>query len=409
MSKLIRVLIADDSSIMRRTIGQAITMDAGMEIVGSAQDGAEAVACFRAQRPDVVLLDVEMPRVNGYAALKSIREIDKSVPVIMFGSFPAANESLKREALAAGATECAPKPTGVGHIDTVIAFLRSEVVSKIFVLGLRFKKQAANSSDSSGLEVFPQKPPASEPKARERAVSAPASVTSEFHKPIVTKNNGRGNAVHVLAIGASTGGPNALVDVISQLPRNIGIPILIVQHMPPMFTQLLAERLDRSSSLTAREGFDGAILRPGEIWVAPGDFHMTVVRKGNNVVLSTNQNTPENSCRPAVDVLFRSVAEVYGGNSLAVVLTGMGRDGTAGCRALSNCGAGVLAQDEASSVVWGMPRSVVEAGFADSMLSLRDIPPAIMARIHNGQTSSNRADQKTESASRHQQLVPVQS
>lgn len=141
MSKLIRVLIADDSSIMRRTIGQAISMDAGMEIVGSAQDCAEAVACFRAQRPDVVLLDVEMPRVNGYAALKSIREIDKFVPVIMFGSFPAANESLKREALAAGATERPAKPTGVGHIDTAIAFLRSEVVSKIFMLGLRFKSR----------------------------------------------------------------------------------------------------------------------------------------------------------------------------------------------------------------------------------------------------------------------------
>ena len=378
-------------------------MDAGMEIVGSAQDGAEAVACFKAQRPDVVLLDVEMPRVNGFAALKSIREIDKSVPVIMFGAFPGTNETLKREALAAGATECAAKPTGVGHIDTVVAFLRSEVVSRIFRLGMRFKKQSANCSDNSGLDRVQQKPSLCMPQVQGKVVSAPPSVTAEFNKPGVTKDNGRGNAIHVLAIGTSTGGPNALVDVISQLPRNIGIPILIVQHMPPMFTQLLAERLDRSSSLTAREGFDGAILRPGEIWVAPGDFHMTVARKGNNVVLSTNQNTPENSCRPAVDVLFRSVAEVYGGNSLAVVLTGMGRDGTVGCQALHKCGAGILAQDEESSVVWGMPRSVVEAGFADSVLSLRDIPPAIMARIHSAPSSSKRAERNIESEPRFQQ------
>lgn len=211
--------------------------------------------------------------------------------------------------------------------------------------------------------------------------------------------------MHVVVIGSSTGGPNALVDVISQLPKDIGVPILIVQHMPPMFTQLLAERLDRSSPLKAREGFDGAVIQPGEVWIAPGDFHMTVARQGNNVVLKTNQNAPENSCRPAVDVLFRSVADVYGNNTLAVVLTGMGRDGTAGCRVLSESGAGILAQDEASSVVWGMPRSVVEAGLADSVLSLNDIGPAITTRIQGSQSSARRTGQAA--LSRGQTAQPV--
>ena len=392
---------------MRRTVAQAVSMDFGMEIVGAAQDGAEAVACFRAQRPDVVLLDVEMPRMDGFAALKSIREIDQNVPVIMFGSFPPTNDTLKREALAAGATECAAKPTGVGHIDTVVAFLRSEVVSKIFVLGMRFTKQSANSGLNSVPEFTQQKLPSQVPPIQQRANPGLASVTAEFHKPIGPVNSDRANRIHALAIGASTGGPNALVELISQLPRHIGVPILIVQHMPPMFTQLLAERLNRSSPLTVREGFDGAVLRPGEIWIAPGDFHMTVARKGYNVVLSTNQNTPENSCRPAVDVLFRSVAEVYGNNCLGVVLTGMGRDGTAGCQAMHKCGAGILAQDEATSVVWGMPRSVVEAGFADAVLGLKDIAPAIVSRIHGAHSASTLAAHTTESASRFQPPVQV--
>jgi two-component system chemotaxis response regulator CheB len=192
----------------------------------------------------------------------------------------------------------------------------------------------------------------------------------------------------MLAIGASTGGPNALAELIGMLPGDLGVPVVIVQHMPPVFTQLLAERLDRTSRLNVREGVDGSAVRPGDVWVAPGDFHMVVSREGNETLIRTNKQPAENSCRPAVDVLFRSVADVYGGNCLAVVLTGMGRDGTNGCQALSKCGAGILVQDEASSVVWGMPRSVYEAGLAESALNLKDLAAAITTRIRGSNTTS---------------------
>ena len=396
MSKLIRVLIADDSSIMRRTVAQVLSQQSGFELVGSAQDGAEAIAFFRAQQPDVVLLDVDMPRVNGFLALKMIRKISKTVPVIMFGSFPASSETAKRDAIAAGATDCVSKPTGVGHIETVLAYLRSEVVSKIVVWGERSKTRIGNSVRSVHTT------PPILPQLMERVIPAHPSASVCVADPAVPIKSRRGVQVHVVAIGSSTGGPNALVEVISKLPQDIGVPILIVQHMPPLFTQLLAERLDKISSLTAREAFDGAVIQPGEIWIAPGDFHLTVARQGTNVVLKTNQNAPENSCRPAVDVLFRSVADVYGGNSLAVVLTGMGRDGTAGCHVLSQLGAGILAQDEASSVVWGMPRSVSEAGLADSVLSLKDIAPAMIMRIRGGQASSRSAGQSGRQSARFQ-------
>jgi two-component system chemotaxis response regulator CheB len=198
----------------------------------------------------------------------------------------------------------------------------------------------------------------------------------------------RSGPVHVLAIGASTGGPNALAELVGLLPGDLGVPVLIVQHMPPVFTQLLAERLERGSRLKVREGYDGAIVKPGEAWVAPGDFHMVVTREGTETILRTNKQAAENSCRPAVDVLFRSVADVYGASALAVVLTGMGRDGTAGCQVLSKCGAGILVQDEASSVVWGMPRSVHEAGLAEATLNLKDLAAAVTTRIRGSSTTA---------------------
>lgn len=194
-----------------------------------------------------------------------------------------------------------------------------------------------------------------------------------------------------MAIGSSTGGPNALAELIGLLPGDLGVPVVIVQHMPPVFTQLLAGRLDRGSRLKVREGVDGAPLKANEVWIAPGDFHMTVSREGTETLIRTNQQAPENSCRPAVDVLFRSVANVYGNQALAAVLTGMGRDGTAGCQVLQKCGATIYAQDEASSVVWGMPRSVAEAGLADSVLNLKDMAAAIVTRIRGSQNALENA------------------
>jgi two-component system chemotaxis response regulator CheB len=184
-----------------------------------------------------------------------------------------------------------------------------------------------------------------------------------------------------VAIGTSTGGPNALSEVIPQLPADFPVPIVIVQHMPPVFTKLLAERLNKLSHLGVREGEEGIAPRPGEVWIAPGDYHMTLARRGPEVVLALNQEAPENCCRPAVDVLFRSVAQVYGGSALGVVLTGMGADGTLGARKIREAGGEVFAQDEASSVVWGMPGSVVAAQQADRVCPLRTIAGEVVGRV----------------------------
>jgi len=187
--------------------------------------------------------------------------------------------------------------------------------------------------------------------------------------------------VHILAIGSSTGGPNALADVFSRLPRDIAVPIVLVQHMPPMFTRLLAERLTSQFGIPVAEATAGTLLLPGQAFIAPGDYHMAVVRDGTQVRLHINQDPPENSCRPAVDVLFSSVARTYGKNSLGVILTGMGQDGLRGCQHIYEAGGQIVAQDEASSVVWGMPGHVVRAGLADKVLPLDMIGPEIGKRL----------------------------
>ena len=187
--------------------------------------------------------------------------------------------------------------------------------------------------------------------------------------------------IDVVAIGTSTGGPNALTTLIPQLPADFPVPVVIVQHMPPLFTRLLAERLNTLSRLEVQEGREGQQLRRGQVWIAPGDLHMTVARKGTEFLLGINHDPQENSCRPAVDVLFRSVAQTYGANVLAVVLTGMGTDGTLGAAVIRESGGEVIAQDEASSAVWGMPGNVVAASLADRIVPLSGIVPELVRRV----------------------------
>jgi two-component system chemotaxis response regulator CheB len=206
------------------------------------------------------------------------------------------------------------------------------------------------------------------PRSQPRLVSTPVSVRPEPR-------------IDVIAIGTSTGGPGALSELIPHLPADLPVPIVIVQHMPPLFTRLLAERLNTLAPLEVREGREGQKLQRGQVWIAPGDHHMTVTRKGTDFLLSLNRNPQENSCRPAVDVLFRSVAQTYGANVLAVVLTGMGSDGTQGAGIIREAGGEVLVQDEDSSVVWGMPGSVVAASLADHIFPLSGIAPEVLRRV----------------------------
>jgi two-component system chemotaxis response regulator CheB len=267
------------------------------------------------------------------------------------------------DALSKGATDYVTKPSNVGSAAKALECIRTQLVPKTKAIcgrasGVELPATWVTSTPNS--KQFP--PRNAPPRQKER--------------------------IDVVAIGVSTGGPNALADLIPTLPGDFPVPVVIVQHMPPVFTRLLAERLAAKSQIGVAEGYPGAILKPGCAWIAPGDYHMIVERDRDGVTLRTHQGLPENSCRPAADVLLRSVAEVYQSNSLAVIMTGMGQDGLRGCERVFELGGQVLAQDEATSVIWGMPGFVAKAGLADQVLPLDQIGPEIIRRARRGRDAT---------------------
>lgn len=343
----IRVLVVDDSALVRRLVTTALSSATDIDVIAVAKDGLEAVRMVDELRPDVVTLDIEMPNLDGLGALTQIREKHARLPVIMFSTLTERGATATLDALSRGASDYVTKPSNTGKIADGIAAVRDQLVPRIRALaGMR------KLTPGAGGPVV----------RRERATPA-------------------AQAVSALLIGCSTGGPDALARLLPRLPADLGVPVLIVQHMPPVFTTMLAQRLDRVSALSVREAADGDEVRAGEVLIAPGDFHMRLQRSplGARVVL--DQGPQENFCRPAVDVLFRSAVELYGGGALAAMLTGMGQDGLAGCRELAAVGARILAQDEDSSVVWGMPGAVAGAGLADDVLPLDDLAARIVSTV----------------------------
>ena len=346
--KRIRVLVVDDSVVVRRILRDVIERDALMEVVGVAANGRIALSMVEQLSPDIVTLDVEMPEMDGIEVLRHLRESCPRLPVIMFSTLTQRGAMATLDALALGARDYVTKPANVGSVTTGMDRIRDELIPKIKALyGLT---EAACSS---------------------RPVSRPAAIRA----PQVP------SPIDIVAIGTSTGGPNALSCVLPQLPADLPVPVVVVQHMPPTFTKFLADRLDTSCELRVAEAGRDQELAPGTIWIAAGDFHLSVYADGTRRRLRSHQSPPENSCRPAVDVLFRSVADTYGANALAVVMTGMGQDGLRGAERLRVKGAQIVAQDEATSVVWGMPGFVVEAGLADQVLPLPEIGSEIVRRV----------------------------
>jgi two-component system chemotaxis response regulator CheB len=348
----IRVLVVDDAVVFRRAVANELAADPALEVVGTAANGRIALARMAQVNPDVVILDVEMPEMDGLATLAELRKTYPRLPVIMFSALTERGAVATLDALALGATDYFTKPTSVGGMDSSLQLIREQLIPKIKVL----------CAQACGQTLMPAGP-------------GPAGV------PAQRRAGTRPGPVEVVAVGASTGGPNALAEVFRRLPGDLPVPILIVQHMPPMFTRLLAERLSSEFSLRVREASSGSVLEPGCTWIAPGDYHLIVVREGTQVRTRVHQDPPENSCRPAVDVLLRSVAQTFGPHCLAVILTGMGQDGLRGCEAIREAGGQVLAQDEATSVVWGMPGYVARAGLADRVLPLSLIGDEIVRRV----------------------------
>ncbi|EMI56783.1 protein-glutamate methylesterase/protein-glutamine glutaminase [Rhodopirellula sallentina] len=363
-SPRIRVMIVDDSTVIRRLLTQTLAEDPSVEVVGTAPNGKIALAKIPTLKPDVLTLDIEMPEMDGLQTLTELRKVNKTLPVIMFSTLTQRGAEGTLDALERGANDYVGKPANVGSVTEAMNRVRGEMIPKLKAL-------------------CPQKgAPAS---TRNRIAAATPQPSTATPAPSVSlRPRDRKTRIDILAIGVSTGGPNALSTVLPALPGDFPIPIVIVQHMPPIFTKHLADRLNQKCEIEVAEAKAGDPLLPGHAWIAPGDFHMVTEVRGTTAQIGIHQGEQENSCRPAVDVLFRSVAKAYGSNTLACVLTGMGSDGLEGCKVVADKGGQIIAQDRDTSVVWGMPAAVTNAGLANQVLPLQQISSELTRHALNG-------------------------
>jgi len=345
-----RVLVCDDSAVIRGLLVRLLEADPSIHVVGTAANGQEAIAAQARYRPDVVVLDIEMPVMDGLAALPELLKADPNVQVVMASTLTTRGADITLRALRLGAADYVPKPTAVAGIASAEEF-RRELLMKVKALG------AARRRRTLGARATPVPP--------FRGAVRPA-VAAALRPEIV-------------AIGASTGGPKALFRLVCDLGGAFPLPVLITQHMPPAFLSILADHITKLGGLPCREAREGERIERGQIYLAPGDRHLQVKGERAAARIALSDGPPENFCRPAVDPMFRSVAEVYGGRAIAVVLTGMGHDGLAGAREIVARGGVVLAQDEATSVVWGMPGAVAQAELASAVLPVDRIGPKLLA------------------------------
>ena len=472
-SPVIRILVVDDSVVIRKLLTATLGDVPGMQVVATAALGSIALTKIQELRPDIVILDVEMPEMDGIETLKRIRKDSPRLPVIMFSTKTDRGAAATIEALTCGASDYVAKPSNIGNVLVAMARVRDEMVPKIQALtgggppGTRppagpmvLLAQPAAAAPRAGIKVAseaPLRPLAAAPRQADLARATPRSAaigpapgqapspavamaqaaaeqraTTRFaavaplapaagsppprsppaapHEPRLTNrfaaapdalpaiavpgappaseprvialgSSALRRPVEIVAIGASTGGPNALATLLMQLPPEFPAPIVIVQHMLATFTRHFAERLASQCKIKIVEAVAGQPLVPGHAYIARGDHHLLVARRAGRPCLATNQDEVENYCRPAVDVLFRSVAQVYGAGALAVVLTGMGHDGLAGCSAIREAGGDVIVQDEASSVVWGMPGFVARAGLASQVLPIDELGGELRRRV----------------------------
>jgi two-component system chemotaxis response regulator CheB len=362
---IIRVMIVDDSVVIRTILTRWLSEAMGFEIVAAHRTGRGAVEDVARARPHVVVLDIEMPDMDGLTALPLLLKATPGVAVLMASALTRRNAEVSLRCLAMGAADYVAKPEAsqTGHEE-----YRRGLIAKVRGLGEAVLRR---EDRRPALRVAPR-------IAAVTPVQAPqAAAPAAMRKPSAVRPK-------ALAIGSSTGGPKALETVLISLGAQIAsVPVIITQHMPATFTAVLAEHLGRATGRPAHEAVDGETLQPGVIYVAPGGRHLKVTRRGGSAVIVLSDDPPENFCRPSVDPMFRSAAEVYGPALLAVVLTGMGSDGAASSRAVVGAGGTVIAQDEATSVVWGMPGATVAAGSCSAVLPLQSIGPKI-ARLLSG-------------------------
>jgi len=378
--RITRILIIDDLATSRNLLRKMLTVDASLEIVGSVSDCKIALTKIPQVNPDIVMLDVNMPDTDVIQTLLEIRKTHPALPVLMLCMQKHNKDAAKvLEALAAGANDFIPRSDKVTAESEAREQFRKQLFQKLkpFCRG-PFKKKSSDTIEENNPEPLA---PVRQNAIKVKAKPDETPVTSYKKKEVGT------DRIDILVIGVSTGGPQALDKILPLLHASFPIPIVIVQHMPSDFTNLLAKRLDTRSLIEIKEGQKGDVLRPGQAYLAAGGMHMVVQPGGNGFQINTHMGPPENSCRPAVDVLFRSVAECYGKNTLAVILTGMGQDGLRGCEAVRESGGTIFIQDENSSVVWGMPGSLARAGLANKVLPLDTMATAVEKRVWQGRST----------------------
>jgi len=375
----IRVMVVDDAVVVRGLVSRWIEEEPGLEVVASLRTGRQAVDQVERANPDVVILDVEMPDLDGISALPLLLERKRDLVVIMASTLTRRNAEVSLKALSLGAADYIPKPETNREVTTSATF-RRDLIEKIKQLGGRRRRPAVGPGPAVRRPIaLPDAPVRTPVDARTSVEAHPGAP-----HPVIKLRPFSTIMPRALLIGSSTGGPQALTSLVSRIVPVIDkVPVLITQHMPPTFTTILAEHLARASGRPAREPTDGEAVAPGTVFLAPGGRHMRVVKRDGRISVVLDDGPPVNFCKPAVDPLFHSAVEVWGNATLAVILTGMGSDGTRGAVEIVAHGGSVVAQDEATSVVWGMPGSAANAGVCSAVLPLDQIAPKVV-RLFQG-------------------------
>ena len=368
-----RVMLVDDSAVIRGLFTRFLEADPDVKIVASVGDGQRAIDTLKNSDVEIIVLDIEMPRMDGITALPELLKVDPSVQVVMASTLTARNAEVSLRALSLGAKDYLTKPSSTSEM-TGAADFPSDLLSKVKAFGAqRRRKSGAPApvavSGAAARAAALKSAPAAASRAAVQSARGAARSDITLRKP-------SGRRADVIGIGSSTGGPQALFRVLADLPKTVKQPILVTQHMPPTFTTILAEHITKTSGWVCSEAKSGDVVAPGRIYLAPGGYHMTVKAEGVEKVIVLNQEPPENFCRPAVDPMMRSLVKAYG-RVLAVILTGMGHDGREGCRAVVEAGGDIVAQDEQSSVVWGMPGAVAQAGLCCEVLPVSEIGASV--------------------------------
>ena len=364
----IRVMVVDDSVVIRGLVGRWLDEDPNLAVVASHRNGRLAVDDVLRSNPDVVILDIEMPDMDGLTALPLLIEKKRNLVVVVASTLTRRNAEISLKALSLGAADYVPKPESNSGVTTSADF-RRELIEKVTNLGQRARKRGLPGQAPASRPL-----PGAQPGARPGVGAPPQSALRASRPGSFTIRSYSSVRPRILTIGSSTGGPQALNTLFGEIGSAIGmVPVVLTQHMPPTFTAILAEHITKAAGRPASEGRDGEVIQPGHIYVAPGGKHMLLIKNGNDVMVKLSDAPPVNFCKPAVDPLFKSVAEIYGTATLAVVLTGMGSDGAEGVRKIGEIGGSAIAQDEETSVVWGMPGAAAHTGMCSDVLPLNEI------------------------------------